>query len=61
MTRAPLLALIALLLPRLAGVGSLGGNLAVFFGGIYIVRGFAVAAALAATAIMAGIATGILV
>jgi hypothetical protein len=44
------LALIALLLPRLAGVGFLGGNLAVFFGGIYILRGFAVASAMAATA-----------
>ena len=49
------LALIALLLPRLAGVGSLGGNLAVFFGGIYILRGFAVAAALAATAGIDGV------
>ncbi len=44
------LALVALLVPRLAGVGVLGGNLAVFFGGLYALRGFAVAAALAAAA-----------
>ncbi len=44
------LALVALLVPRLAGVGMLGGNLAVFFGGLYALRGFAVAAAMAATA-----------
>ena len=44
------LALVALLVPRLAGVGMLGGNLAVFFGGLYALRGCAVAAAMAATA-----------
>jgi hypothetical protein len=44
------LALVALLIPRLAGLGMLGGNLAVFFGGLYTVRGLAVAAAMAATA-----------
>ncbi len=43
------LALVALLLP-LAGLSSLGGNLAVFFGGLYVLRGLAVAAAMAATA-----------
>ena len=49
------LALLALLVPRLAGVGLLGGNLAVFFGGLYTLRGFAVAAAMAATAGIDGI------
>jgi len=43
------LALVALLLP-LAGLGSLGSNLAVFFGGLYVLRGVAVASAMAATA-----------
>lgn len=43
------LALIALLVP-LAGLAGLGGNLAVFFGGLYVLRGVAVVAALAATA-----------
>ena len=43
------LALVALLVP-LAGLTTLGGNLAVFFGGLYVVRGVAVVAALAATA-----------
>jgi hypothetical protein len=44
------LALIALLVPRIAGLATLGGNLAVFFGGLYVLRGLAVASALAATA-----------
>ena len=44
------LALVALLVPRPAGLGALGGNLAVFFGGLYAVRGVAVASALAAAA-----------
>ncbi len=43
------LALVALLVP-LAGLSTLGGNLAVFFGGLYVLRGVAVVAALAATA-----------
>jgi Predicted membrane protein (DUF2232) len=49
------LALVTLLVPRLAGLGALGGNLAVFFGGLYTLRGFAVAAAMAATAGIDGI------
>lgn len=49
------LALVALLVPRLAGTGALGGNLAVFFGGLYVVRGLAVAAALAAAAGIEGV------
>ncbi len=44
------LALVALLLPRLAGLATFGGNLAVFFGGLYVLRGLAVASAMAATA-----------
>ncbi len=44
------LALVALLVPRLVGSGVLGGNLAVFFGGLYVLRGFAVASAMAASA-----------
>lgn len=44
------LALIALLVPRIAGLSTLGGNLAVFFGGLYVLRGLAVAAAMAASA-----------
>jgi len=49
------LALVALLVPRLAGLATLGGNLAVFFGGLYAVRGLAVAAAMAATAGIDGV------
>lgn len=44
------LALVALLVPRPTWLGALGGNLAVFFGGLYAVRGVAVASALAAAA-----------
>ena len=44
------LALICLLLPRPTWLGALGNNLAVFFGGLYAVRGVAVASALAAAA-----------
>jgi len=49
------LALVALLLPRLAGLATLGGNLAVFFGGLYVLRGVAVASAMAATAGLDGV------
>jgi hypothetical protein len=42
------LALVALAVPGLHGMRGLGGNLAVFFGGLYVVRGLAVVAALAA-------------
>jgi hypothetical protein len=49
------LALVALLVPQLAGLGTVGGNLAVFFGGLYVVRGLAVAAAMAATAGIDGV------
>jgi hypothetical protein len=44
------LALVALLVPGPVGLGALGANLAVFFGGLYAVRGVAVASALAAAA-----------
>lgn len=44
------LALAALLVPSSVGLGALGGNLAVFFGGLYAVRGVAVGSALAAAA-----------
>jgi hypothetical protein len=49
------LALAALVLTPLAGLGPLGGNLAVFFGGLYAVRGVAVVAALAAAAGIEGL------
>jgi hypothetical protein len=48
------LALGTLLLPRPAWLGALGGNLAVFFGGLYAVRGVAVFAAMAAAAGIGG-------
>jgi hypothetical protein len=49
------LALVGVLVPRIVGVGLLGGNLAVFFGGLYTVRGVAVVAALAAAAGIEGL------
>lgn len=49
------LALVAVLVPRIVGVAALGGNLAVFFGGLYTVRGFAVVAAMAAAAGIEGV------
>ena len=49
------LALVGILVPRIVGVGLLGGNLAVFFGGLYTVRGVAVVAALAAAAGIEGL------
>lgn len=42
------LSLVVLLLPRLGGAHALGGNLLLFFGGLYLVRGVAVLAAVAA-------------
>lgn len=44
------LALIALVLPGGQALRDLGGNLAAFFGGLYVMRGFAVLSALAAAA-----------
>ena len=41
------LSLVVVLLPRLAGARALGGNLLLFFGGLYLVRGVAVLAAVA--------------
>jgi hypothetical protein len=49
------LALVGILVPRIVGVGLLGGNLAVFFGGLYTVRGVAVVAAVAAAAGIEGL------
>jgi hypothetical protein len=49
------LALVGVLVPRIVGVGALGGNLAVFFGGLYTVRGLAVVAAMAAAAGIEGL------
>ncbi len=48
------LALVALVLPGAGAVRSIGGNLATFFGGLYVARGVAVVAALAATAGVGG-------
>jgi hypothetical protein len=48
------LALVSLLVPRPLWLGALGGNLAVFFGGLYAVRGVAVLAAMAAAAGIGG-------
>jgi hypothetical protein len=42
------ISLFVLVLPRLGWVNALGGNLLVFFGGLYVVRGFAVLTAVAA-------------
>jgi Predicted membrane protein (DUF2232) len=42
------LSLLVVLLPRLSWARALGGNLLVFFGGLYLVRGVAVLAAVAA-------------
>jgi len=42
------LSLLVVLMPRLGGARALGGNLLVFFGGLYLVRGVAVLAAVAA-------------
>lgn len=42
------ISLLVLVLPRLGWVNALGGNLLVFFGGLYVVRGFAVLTAVAA-------------
>ncbi len=41
------LSLVVVLLPRLGGARPLGGNLLLFFGGLYLVRGVAVLAAVA--------------
>jgi hypothetical protein len=42
------ISLLVLVMPRLGWANALGGNLLVFFGGLYVVRGFAVLSALAA-------------
>jgi hypothetical protein len=46
--------LLVLVLPRLGWVNALGGNLLVFFGGLYVVRGFAVLTAVAAAGGLGG-------
>jgi hypothetical protein len=46
--------LLVLVLPRLGWVNALGGNLLVFFGGLYVVRGTAVLMAVAAAAGIGG-------
>jgi Predicted membrane protein (DUF2232) len=48
------LSLVIVLLPRLAWARALGGNLLVFFGGLYLVRGVAVLAAVAAASGVGG-------
>jgi len=48
------LALIALVLPGASAIRELGGNLAAFFGGLYVVRGLGIVAALAAAAGLGG-------
>ena len=48
------LALIALVFPGARSLHQLGGNLAAFFGGLYVVRGLGVVAALAAAAGVGG-------
>jgi len=54
------LSLLALVLPGAAAVRALGGNLAAFFGGLYMVRGVGIVAALAATAGLGGPAATLL-
>jgi len=49
------LSLVIVLLPRLGWARALGGNLLVFFGGLYLVRGVAVLAALALAAGFTGL------
>jgi len=47
--------LVVVLLPRLAWARALGGNLLLFFGGLYVVRGVAVLAAVAAATGFTGV------
>lgn len=49
------LALIALVLPGASAVRDLGGNLAAFFGGLYVMRGLGIVAALSAAVGMTGL------
>jgi len=46
--------LVVLVLPRLGWVNALGGNLLVFFSGLYVVRGVAVLSAAAAAGVIGG-------
>ena len=49
------LSLVAVLLPRLGWARAMGGNLLLFFGGLYLVRGVAVLAAVAVAARFTGL------
>jgi hypothetical protein len=53
--------LLVVLLPRLAWAKALGGNLLVFFGGLYLVRGVAVLAAVAAAVGFSGLLASLIV
>jgi hypothetical protein len=53
--------LLVLLLPRLGWINAVGGNLLVFFSGLYLMRGFAVLAAVAAAGGIGGPLTALLV
>jgi len=55
------LSLVVVLLPRLGGARALGGNLLLFFGGIYLVRGVAVLAAVAAATGFTGLLAYVIV
>jgi hypothetical protein len=52
--------LIALVVPGMAALRDVGGNLAAFFGGLYVARGLGIVAALAASAGMGGVFAGLL-
>jgi hypothetical protein len=55
------LSLLVVLLPRLGWARPLGGNLLVFFGGLYLVRGVAVLAAVAAAVGFTGLLASVIV
>lgn len=55
------LSLVAVLLPRLAWARALGGNLLLFFGGLYLVRGVAVLAAVASAVGFTGLVASLAV
>ena len=55
------LSLVVVLLPRLAGARALGGNLLLFFGGLYLVRGVAVLAAVAVATGFTGVLAYVIV
>ena len=55
------LALVALVLPGASAVRDLGSNLAAFFGGLYVMRGLGIVAALAAAIGMTGLPAALMV